>query len=280
MPRRACARHEGLNLSQGREAAGDGTAEADNARARDATRTRELEAFYASRAGTPARRLIYSALRCLWPAPSGGLLLGLGCTRPWLPQLARGEAGCLAVSSAPRGGEGAASEGQVAEVAADVHMLPFASASLRRVVVLHLLEHSPEPRVVLEEIWRALEVQGEVLCGVPGRGGFWARNESSPFGSGQPFSRRQLAACVESAGFAVEGQAAALFLPPGVPPVFGSSLAWERIGRRRLPRLGGVQLVLARKLARDDKPTPVRVARARTALRPALGAGVQNFQAK
>ena len=77
-------------------------------------------------------------------------------------------------------------------VMVDDYYLPFQDESVDALVMIHMLEHSQNPRRFLREIWRVMASGGRMLMVVPNRRGMWSRFENNPFGYGQPFSKRQI----------------------------------------------------------------------------------------
>jgi SAM-dependent methyltransferase len=154
----------------------------------------------------------------------------------------------------------------------DEAALPFPNALFDRVLAVHALEESDSPLLVLSELGRVLAPQGRLIVVAVGRHGLWANAESSPFGHGRPYSRRQLEQLVREAELEPAGWTRALYAPP---------LAWaarwaegfEQAGARLWPAFSGLILMEAQKRTLAVTPTPVRARRARVyapgALRPA-----------
>ncbi|MDA7981948.1 MAG: class I SAM-dependent methyltransferase [Alphaproteobacteria bacterium] len=215
--------------------------------------TENLIRFYESPEGMLARRLILRAVRRLWPEIADGSLVGFGHTAPWLPALGRDLREVLSLAPWPveRG------TAPVFCAVVDADALPLASGSVSRVFAAHLLEHVGDVSAVLAEVWRVLEDGGEMVCVVSARGGVWSRREESPFGSGAPFSRRQLGALLRARGLVPVAAEGALFAAPGGWRRF-SAVAAERFGRRWFPRRAGVHVVLARKEAPGAEVVEVR----------------------
>jgi hypothetical protein len=98
---------------------------------------------------------------------------------------------------------------------------------------------------------------------VASRSGLWANNESTPFGHGRPYSRRQLAELLRDAELEPSGWTRALYVPP-----FGWMARWaepfEQTGSRLWPRFAGLLLMEAVKQTFAVKPKGVK-ARARVA---------------
>jgi hypothetical protein len=97
-------------------------------------------------------------------------------------------------------------------------------------------------------MWRVLAPQGNLLIVVPNRSSVWARFDATPFGQGRPFSRRQLERLLADAMFTPTDWTSALFVPPFARRILiRSATAFERMGTRLSPGLGGVLIVEARK---------------------------------
>jgi len=57
----------------------------------------------------------------------------------------------------------------------DMHFLPFKSASLDGVLLSHSLQHTPEPEVVIDEVFRVLKLSGKIFISVPNAAAFTQR---------------------------------------------------------------------------------------------------------
>ena len=120
--------------------------------------------------------------------------------------------------------------------------LPFANSLFDQALLCHALEHAEPPRAMLRELWRVLAPAGEVVLIVPNRAGLWTHFETTPFGHGRPFGRRQLTRLLEESMFEPLSWKTALV----APPVKG--FAWlDRPLTQVAPALGGIHFVLARK---------------------------------
>jgi SAM-dependent methyltransferase len=213
------------------------------------TEVHGLAAFYASRGGETAARLVAARLAALWPALPGQSVLGVGWAGPYLG-LWRGEARrCISLvpdhlpSAATLRGATAPST-----VLAQEECLPFPDASFDRVLLVHGLEGAENARRLLREVWRVLRDDGRLMVVVPNRAGLWAHLDRTPFGFGQPFSRGQIGRLLSRQLFRVERREAALFVPPyGLRFLGRSALPLERGGRLLCPRLAGVIIMEAEK---------------------------------
>ena len=210
---------------------------------------RALAAFYDGTLGAVARRIILRRLRQIWPSVDGLRVLGYGYATPYLrPFLVEAE---RAVAAMPAGmgvavwpgGGGRCLSSLVAEDA-----LPFPDAFFDRILVVHGLEGAEALRPLLRQLWRVLAPEGRLLLVAPNRASLWAQVDTSPFGQGRPFSRRELESLLKDVLFVPEQWHHALYAPPlRAPGWVGTGANWERLGRRFVPALGAVHLVEASK---------------------------------
>ena len=208
----------------------------------------DLRGFYRTVLGGVVRRLIVAQIRRFWPDVSGLDLALIGYGAPYGRAFLEEAASVCAFMPAPQGvaawprGRPNASA-LVAEAA-----LPARDGSFDRVLLVHGLEPSEMPGLFLDEVWRVLKPQGQILVVVPNRRGIWAGREQTPFGTGRPFSRGQLAHLLSRHHFAVEGWTHGLFVPPMSSRfVLRSATVWERVGRRLWPGFSGVLVMAATK---------------------------------
>ncbi len=224
----------------------------------------DLRAFYyRTRLGRSAQRALQGALRGLWPATPGMMVVGFGFAapmlRPFLKEARRTIAlmpGQQGVMPWPPGGP------NVCALVEETHW-PLEAGTVDRLIVAHGLETCDQPKALLAEIWRVLTPGGRVVFIVPNRSGLWARRDVTPFGSGRPYSFGQLETLLRRHRFAPERHAAALYGPPSHRNFWlQTAHLWERLGRRFDPHLvAGALLVEATKqvYARPTKGSKVTV---------------------
>jgi SAM-dependent methyltransferase len=188
--------------------------------------------------------------------------MGLGYATPYLGAFRFASRRSLAAMPAAQGVEVWPANGGVLACLSDERALPFPNALFDRVLVIHALEEADDPLAVLREVWRVLSPSGRVIFAVANRRGVWSNTESTPFGHGQPFTRRQIETLVREAELEPVAWSRALFAPP---------LQWtarwadplEQIGARLWPGLSGLILLEAVKQTFAVKPKgrrmPVRV---------------------
>ena len=234
-----------------------------------------LRDFYASPLGSAVRRLLSNRIRARWRSVAGMTVIGHGFAAPYLGQF-RSEALRLgAVMPAEQGALAWPQTGPYQTVLVDEERLPLPDASVDRLLVVHSLEAAERTRPLLRELWRVLAPEGLLMAIVPNRRGVWARLDTTPFGSGQPFSRGQLEGLLRDSLFTPLGFSSALYMPPVDQRLMvRSSAAWERFGARLAPAFAGVILVEARKemMATVGPGTAVRVQR-KISIARAVGLG-------
>jgi len=231
----------------------------------------ELRRFYATPLGGAARLMIARKLEEAWGPGDGLDVLGVGYATPFLEGFRQRGRRAVAAMPAGQGVEVWPAEGRTLSCLTEEAVLPFPNALFDRVLVVHALEEADDPLALMREVWRVLAPAGRVVVATANRRGFWAGAESTPFGHGRPFTRRQLEELVREAELHPTAWSRALFAPP-----LNWAAQWaegfERIGARLWPGLSGLILLEAVKQTFAMKPkgrrAPARVF-ATGALRPA-----------
>jgi SAM-dependent methyltransferase len=207
-----------------------------------------LRDFYATPLGQIARRILVSRIRSQWGSARGETIASLGFGTPFLGAY-RHEAKCTAaLMPASQGALIWPSAGPVLSSLVEEDQLPLRDNAIDRLLVVHCLEVAEHISPLLRELWRVLKPEGRLLVVVPNRRGLWAHVDTTPFGYGSPYSRTQLDALLHQALFSPVTWSTALHLPPLDRAILvRSATAWERVGARMMPALGGVLMVEARK---------------------------------
>lgn len=199
--------------------------------------------FYGTPWGAVAGTLVRERLSLLWPDLTGMDVLGLGFAPPYLRAWRHQAARCIAATPAQVGATRWPVEEPNLGCLVDEGALPFPDLSFDRVLLVHGLEATENAPRALREVWRVLRDDGRLLVVLPNRLGVWAHVEATPFGHGQPFSPGQIDRLLKDCLFRVERRDSALHLPPlGARVVLRNARAWERAGRRAVPRLAGVTI--------------------------------------
>ena len=232
----------------------------------------DLNAFYASRLGQTARRIIRRRVRALWPDLRGLSVLGLGFATPYLRSF-QGEAErVVAVMPASLGVMAWPRDEDRLVALADESELPMPDGSIDRALLVHAVESSEQLRPMLREIWRVLAGGGRLLVVVPNRRGIWARFERTPFGYGHPFSPPQLSRLLRESMFSPLASETALHMPPSASRMMlRAAGAWERFGERWGLPFAGVVIVEASKQVYAANPERLASAERRRAYRAIMG---------
>jgi SAM-dependent methyltransferase len=223
----------------------------------------EIEAFYASRHGQLARRLITRQIRQLWPDLAGRVVVGIGHAQPFLGAFDEAERALALVPN----GQGrvmlpARDRGRTALV--DEADLPLGNGVADCVLMAHALETSPNVKRLMREVWRVLADGGRLIALVPNRTGMWCWSERTPFGHGQPYSAGQLEKTLRRHLFEPLASRRALYLPPTRwRLLLRLAVPLERLGLRLAPQLSGVLLVEAEKRIAQATAELVRPVRQR-----------------
>jgi len=205
-----------------------------------------LQRFYASPLGDAARRAALRRLNALWPQCDGLDVLGLGYAAPLLDGYRASARRVCALMPAAQGVEPWPGEGGVCSVLSEEARLPFIDAVFDRVLVVHALEEADALHPLLREVWRVMAPEGRLVVIAANRWSLWAQADATPFGHGRPFSRRQLSTLLTDAMFEPVASARALYAPPSAwSPFVRAADAFERIGERMWPAMGGLVLMEA-----------------------------------
>ena len=228
----------------------------------------ELRRFYAGPLGHAVREMVGRKVDEAWGYATGLDVLALGYATPFLDGLSRARR-IVAAMPAQQGVEvwpspasyGGTGEGNLSCLA-DEEALPFPNAMFDRVLVVHGLEESDDPLSFLREVWRVLAPSGRVILAAAARSGLWSTAEGTPFGSGRPFTRRQLEQLAREAELEPLAWSRALYVPP-VPSLVRYAEGFEQLGARICPQFAGLILLEAVKQTFAVKPkglkAPARV---------------------
>jgi SAM-dependent methyltransferase len=231
----------------------------------------DLRDFYAQRLGTVARRFIARGIRARWTNTASLRVLGIGYATPYLGLFREEAERCLALMPAPQGVVRWPSSKPALAALVEEDDLPLTDAAVDRVLLVHALENSADPIGLLREVWRVLAGGGRLLAVVPNRRGLWARMDTTPFGSGRPYSRSQITHLLRETWFTPTGWGEALYVPPVSLGLFlRSAAAWERAGATISAPFAGVHIVEATKQVYRAIPARRERRRLMPALKPVL----------
>ncbi len=221
-----------------------------------------LRAFYSSLLGRLAERSIAMALSSIWSKSTSERFVGLGYTLPWLDRFGADAERTFAFMPAMQGAVPWPTGQPSATALVFEEELPLPDSSVDRILMVHALEHAENPQQALLEIWRVLAPGGRLIIAVPNRRGMWARFEHTPFGTGRPYSRAQLAEALREANFTATAWGDALHFPPSERRfVLRLHRLLEQAGRRFWPIFAGVLVVEAEKRLYQGLPVAARASR-------------------
>lgn len=207
----------------------------------------DLRNFYASPLGIVARAIVLRAIQQRWQSLSGLALLGHGYATPYLDDIREGTERSIAFMPA-RQGVAPWPKGMLGREPRRGFELPLRDLVFDRVLLVHSLETSDDPSALMGEIWRILAPGGHVMIVVPNRRGAWARQDATPFGAGQPFSKRQLTELLRHALFTPTHWGEALYMPPIARRfMLKTAFAWERFGASLALPFAGLHVIEATK---------------------------------
>lgn len=228
---------------------------------------RDLRNFYYRTAlGRAAQRAIRDRVAALWPSEglAGMTVAGFGFAVPLLRPCLASARRVIALMPGPQGVIPWPAGQPNVSVLCDETAWPLETGMVDRAVLLHGLETSDHPGALLAELWRVLGPGGRALVIVPNRAGLWSRSDTTPFGTGRPYTAGQLEAQLRQVDFVSERTAAALYIPPSERRFWlGNAALWERLGLR-LSRVVVAGVVMAEVSKQMHAP-----------IRPGLGARVK-----
>jgi SAM-dependent methyltransferase len=216
----------------------------------------ELRAFYASALGAAAREMVRRKVEEAWGDNHGLDTLGLGYATPFLDAFRPKARRVVAALPAAQGVEVWPGERNLACLA-DEFSLPLPNALFDRILCVHALEETEAPVDLLREVSRVLAPSGRAILVVAARNGLWSNVESTPFGYGRPYTRRQLESLLREADLEPSGWTRALYVPP-----FNWAARWaegfEQVGAWVWPQFAGLILMEAVKQTYAVKPKGVK----------------------
>lgn len=213
----------------------------------------ELRQFYATPLGAAAREMIGRKVKEAWGDAHALDVLGLGYATPYIEARSLAARRTVAAMPAAQGVEVWPADGRNLACLAHEAALPFPNALFDRILLVHALEESDNPRALLGEVWRVLAPSGRLMVVAASRRGLWSNAEATPFGHGRPFTRRQLEALMREAELEPVAWTRALYAPP-VAWMARWSEGFEQIGAWLWPMFSGVILMEAVKQTFAVKP--------------------------
>lgn len=180
--------------------------------------------YYRSALGRAAQASVRNRLLSLWPEAKGRTVVGFGFAVPLLRPYLKDARRVIGLMPGPQGVmPWPAGQDNVSVLAEDT-MWPLETGHVDRLVVMHGLETSDTPSLLLDECWRVLGPGGRAIFIVPNRAGLWSRNDATPFGYGRPYTLGQLETQLRQHQFLPERHCATLYQMPS------TRRFWRRVG--------------------------------------------------
>ncbi len=207
-----------------------------------------LIGFYKSPLGKIARMLVREQIVRLAGPIDKRRVLGLGFASPYLRFALETAERVIAFMPARQGASAWPREGPSLTALCDPLEMPLTDAAVDLIIAVHAFEHIGDAEELMRELWRIAAPNARLVLVVPRRRGFWAAADNTPFGDGNPFSRRQVERLLRAHSFVPETWREALYLPPvDHRVVLRFARFFERFGRLFGPVGAGVIVVVARK---------------------------------
>lgn len=205
--------------------------------------------YYRTKLGRVAQRAVRDQLLQMWPEAKGQTVVGFGFSAPLLRPYLNEARRVMSFMPGPQGVMPWPAGGNNVSALVEETQWPVPNGMVDKLILLHGLETSEQPSMVLEEASRVLGPGGRVIFVVPNRSGMWARRDVTPFGFGRPYSLGQLEAQLKAHGFQPERHRAALYAPPSTKRFWlRTSPVVEKFGRQMSSYYaGGVIMVEASK---------------------------------
>ncbi len=206
-----------------------------------------IGSFYNTGIGQVFADILRQDIHPLLPHDPASRWAAIGFPFPILPHDKKLSPHCVCISGRLGGGVWPDTGGNRTLVM-DEGDWPLASHSLDTLVILHSLEFTPDPDVLMAEAARVLVGQGTLIVVTANRRGFWASAEWSPWGHGQPFTANQMQELLHRNGLNITMHIPAMFVPPiRWRPIWRIARQIERAGRLLLPAFNGIHVFVAKK---------------------------------
>lgn len=223
--------------------------------------------FYSTPLGQAAGHQIQGCIHQAWPDLTGQTVLGLGYALPYLDFYLNASQSIFAFMPAQRGVVLWPSRGASRIALIEEGSLPLPDQSVDRILMVHALEHTEQPRQLLREVWRVLNGEGRLLIIVPNRRSMWAHLDSTPFGHGQPYTMTQITTLLKNNFFTPVSTKRALYMAPSqFRPLMACAPFLDKIGNQVLQKFSGIVCVEAVKQVYAGTPLRIRKSMPSTSL--------------
>lgn len=223
-----------------------------------------FDGYYRTPLGQLTKRFVQAQLAALWPNMNNMRLLGIGYPHQYMAdyQAQAERALILLPQSRERVAWPLPELDKNTLCIAPPGMQPFPAESFDRLLVVHCLEFLDQTPQILDEFYRVMKPHGRMILIVPNRLSSWARQETTPFGYGAPYTLKQISRYISESRLSIVNVRRALFAPP-FETEFCQRMApaFEGIGQAAFKSFCGVHILEVIKTVpapvRPQKGTPV-----------------------
>lgn len=120
--------------------------------------------------------------------------------------------------------------------------LPIRNSEFNRVLAVHFLENSDHPKLALDEIWRALEPDGQLLLIIPNANSMWKKTAIQ---GRINYTTKEIEEMLTASKLHITHKRQAIFHPPEAPAVIAKP--FNQIAQTCCPFFGAVTIFSARK---------------------------------
>lgn len=205
--------------------------------------------YYRSTLGRSVQRRIRAAIDEIWGDMRGTELVGFGFAAPYLrPFFSRFE-NIVNLMPEHQGVMVWPSPEKNISVLCEETLWPLAANTVDCAIIAHVLENSRAQSEILYELYRTLSPIGRAIIILPNRTSVWARNETTPFGSGRPYSLSQAERLLRDHDLIPSQHRGALYAPPTNSRIGRrTEKLWEAsLGYRKVVALGGALVIEVQK---------------------------------
>ena len=216
--------------------------------------------YYRNALGRAAQTALQTRMTDLWPDVKGHTVAGFGFAVPLLRPFLADARRVIALMPGPQGVMAWPAKMPNVSVLMEETAWPIEPGHVDRLVLLHGLETSDQPALVIEECARVLGPGGKAAFIVPNRAGLWSRSDRTPFGFGRPYTLGQVESQLRRHRFTIERHMSVLYQPPSQRRFWlKSGPMLERLGQRMPTFLaGGVFIIEVSKQVHPKRGTPIR----------------------
>ena len=208
----------------------------------------ELSQFYQGKLGQLVINCISNRITNEWQNLENLDILGVGYTAPFLIPFYNATNRIINLIPEEMGLDKWSIIGPGQNVIAEESNLPFGDNSFDRVLCIHAIEGTLNPRKLLRELWRITKDEGTIVFFVTNRRSAWAQWDVTPFGHSRPYSKNQIIKLLDDAMFEIVAAKSLLTFPPfEIGLSKKNSERWEIVGNKLWPAIGGLTMVIAKK---------------------------------